>query len=117
MQYVTLVNRSSKPVEGVWDGKATIIPPGESQHPMAEARAFQQQHPVMGSYDPYSGHCDYLLASEDFGDSDFEPIEQTDAKELLARRPGEVAYERVRTMPIIERHASQKADIIATPAG
>ena len=110
---ITLTNRSSEPVEGVWDGKVTVIPPGESQHPLAAAQAYQRQHPVMGTYDPFTGACEFLLVSDAFGDVDFTPVEQTDAQETYVRAEGEIEYARVKRFPITDRATPQKADVMA----
>lgn len=82
MQYVTLINRSSKTLEGVWDGKRHKIVPGKNSFPEAMARKFRQQHPIMGTEDPVSLERQYLLGIEEDGD-DCSPIEQSTAETLI----------------------------------
>lgn len=93
--HVTLVNRSSKPVTGTWDGRHYILAPGKHSFPQYIAVKFRDQNPVMGSLDPQTGHIDSLLGIEEEGD-DLFPIEQTgaiekwDRKRLTGARPTEV---------------------------
>lgn len=84
MRYVTLVNRSSKILEGTWDGKHHNIHPGKNSFPETMAQKFKEQNPVMGSQDPYSLELQYLCGIEEDGD-DCSPIEQSDRIELLDR--------------------------------
>ncbi len=81
MQYVTLVNRSSKTLNGTWDGRSYKIAPGKHEFPEAQAMKFRDQNPVMGTEDPYSLNKQYLLAIPSQGD-DVSPIEQTDSVSL-----------------------------------
>src|SRR5947207_6302799 len=78
MQYVTLVNRSKKTLEGVWDGKVYQIPPGKNSFPEIQAMKFKEQNPINGSEDPYSLTRDYLCGIEEFNDP-ITPAEQNDA--------------------------------------
>lgn len=84
MQYVTVVNRTKKPLEGVWDGHRYAIPVGKSSHPAIVAEAAKRQNPVMGSEDPYTMEMDYLVGIEEYGD-DCSPIEQSPAIERFSR--------------------------------
>lgn len=77
MQYLTLVNRSSKTLEGIWNGIRHQLAPGKHSFPEVMARKFKDQHPIMGSQDPYSllGNSDFLIGIVEDGD-DCTPIEQ-----------------------------------------
>ncbi len=85
MEYVTLVNRSSKNLEGVWDGRHYELAPGKHSFPRVQAEKFVAQNPVMGSEDPYTLEKLYLIGIEENGD-DCSPIEQTASIELMNRR-------------------------------
>jgi hypothetical protein len=85
MDLVTVVNRSKKPLEAVWDGKRYALPPGKSAHPAVVAEAAKRQNPIMGSEDPYSGEMQYLIGIEEYGDP-CDPAEQTSEIELMSRR-------------------------------
>jgi hypothetical protein len=82
MNYVTLVNRSSKTLTGTWDGRSYAITPGKNAFPEIMAKKFKDQNPVMGSEDPYSLERQYLCGIEEDND-DCSPIEQSSAKTLL----------------------------------
>lgn len=84
MRYVTLINRTSKILEGTWDGKHHNIHPGKNSFPEAMAQKFKEQNPVMGSQDPYSLELQYLCGIEEDGDNT-SPIEQSDKIELMDR--------------------------------
>lgn len=93
---VTLVNRSSKPLIGTWDGKHTVIAPGKHEFPDYKAQKFKDQNPVMGSEDPRTGHIEYLMGIVEEGDP-IDPIEQNlnaiekwDRTRLAGARPSEV---------------------------
>lgn len=84
-ELVTLVNRSSKVCEGVWNGRTYQFDPARKyQFTRIQADKFKAQNPVMGSEDPRTGNILYLLAIEEDGD-DLSPIEQTDAIEKWDR--------------------------------
>lgn len=76
MDYVTLINRSSKTLRGVWDGRHYDIAPGKHSFPEIMAMKFRDQNPIMGSEDPRTLQCDYLMGIEELSD-DCSPIEQT----------------------------------------
>ena len=81
--YVTLINRSSKDLVGLYDGKEHSIKAGSrTSYPRHLAEKFKDQNPVMGSENYYSGDKQYLLGIEEYGD-DISPIEQTDKSTLL----------------------------------
>lgn len=94
MELVTVVNRSSKVVNGKWDGKPYVIKPrGKVALPAIVAEAIKRQNVVMGSEDPYTGEMNYLVGIEEYGDP-IEPIEQTNDVTRMNRqklnRPDEV---------------------------
>ena len=80
-EIVTVVNRTSKPRQGTYDGRPYDLPPGESKHILREAYYFRFQNPVMGRCTPiedWSSKSEYLVAIKELGD-DCSPMEQTDA--------------------------------------
>lgn len=79
--YVTLVNRTSKPLFGCWNGKRYEIKPGPNQYPSHMAEKFRDQFPVMGSEDPYTLEKQYLLGIVELQEP-IDPIEQTDSPTL-----------------------------------
>lgn len=76
MDVVTLVNRSSKTLQGTWDGRHYDLVPGKHQFGRLHAEKFKEQNPVMGSEDPQTLAMDYLIGIEENGD-DCSPIEQS----------------------------------------
>jgi hypothetical protein len=79
MEVVTLVNRSSKPVKGLWDGKPYILAPnGKVALPVVVAEAIKRQNVVMGTEDPFSGEMECLVGIVEQGDP-LTPIEQSRA--------------------------------------
>lgn len=85
-ELVTIVNRSSKTLKGVWDGRHYDLEPNKKyQFPTIVARKFQEQNPLMGSMNPYSMQTTYLIAIEEEGD-DCSPLEQSTAIEKLDRK-------------------------------
>lgn len=98
MEHVTLVNRTSQVLEGVWDGRVYKIKPGENHFDKIMARKFKEQNPVMGSEDPRSGEMLYKLGIvEDENPVDNLPdeflaqfasfIERWDRSKLVGARP------------------------------
>ena len=79
--FVTLVNRSSKTLEGVWDGRHYQITPGKHEFARIKAEKFRDQNPIMGSEDKYSGEKQYLIGIVENGE-DVSPTEQSDAISL-----------------------------------
>lgn len=80
MDTVHVVNRTSKPLEALWDGYRHTIPVGESLQPWLVALAAQKQNILMGSQDPRENYNDFgavvsLVAIKEQGD-DESPIEQ-----------------------------------------
>lgn len=86
MELVTVVNRSSKVVNGKWDGRPyAIAANGKVALPVIVAEAIKRQNAVMGSEDPYSGDMEYLIAIVEQGD-DQSPIEQTQVITRMNRK-------------------------------
>lgn len=85
MVYVTLINRTSKPLIGTWNGLRHSINPGKNSFPEAIAVKFKEQNPILGTLDPYSMDRDYLLGIVEHSDP-IDPVEQSDAIELLDRK-------------------------------
>ncbi len=85
MQYVTVVNRTTRALQGVWDGRTYTIPPGSSSWPQLQAQRFKAQNPIMGTENPYTGERQYLIGIVEDGD-DCTPTEQSSAIELLNRQ-------------------------------
>lgn len=86
MEFVTVVNRTSKPLEGIWDGKRRSYPPGETPNvPMIQAEAVRRQHVLMGSADPYEMNvAEYLIGIPELK-HDCSPLEQSDEVERWDR--------------------------------
>ena len=82
---VTVVNRTKKTLEAVWDGFHHQIPPGKSAHPLFVAEAAKRQNPVMGTEDQITGEMESLIGIEENGD-DCSPIEQTQKIERWDRK-------------------------------
>jgi len=72
---VTVINRTSKPLEVIWDGRVRNIPLGKSTHEWVVAEKAKEQNVLMGSQDPRTGDIVYLVAIEELGE-DSSPIEQ-----------------------------------------
>lgn len=90
MEFVTAINRSSKPLWATWDGKKYQVKPGKNAYPRIVAEAAKRQNPIMGSEDPYSGEMRYLIGIEEDGD-DCSPAEQsTEITRRALRDQGEV---------------------------
>lgn len=84
-EFVTVVNRTTRTLEGMWDGRTYSVPPGKSSHPVVIAEAIKRRNPIMGSDDPTTGQLQYLIGIEEQGDP-ITPIEQSDEIELFNRR-------------------------------
>ena len=83
-QFVTLVNRTQRKLEGMWDGRMHIAVPGKNEFPERIAEAIKMKNPIYGSDDPITGQFQYLLGIEEQGD-DCSPIEQSKEVELYNR--------------------------------
>lgn len=75
MELVTVVNRTSKKLQGTWDGRHYDIQPGSSAHPRLVAEAFKRQNTKNGSENPRTGDITYLVGIKEDGD-DCSPMEQ-----------------------------------------
>jgi hypothetical protein len=110
MQLVTIINRTSKPLEACWDGKRYKLPPGESSLPDLVAEVAKRQNPLMGSEDPYSIGIVSLLAIREQHD-DESPIEQTRSIERQNRKQ----YPGPRPVEVVPGRAGQYAHEISSP--
>lgn len=87
MELVTVVNRTSKVVRGVWDGKPYFLQPkSRIALPVIVAEAVKRQNVLMGSEDPYTGEMSYLVGIEEQGDPT-DAIEQTSSVTRMNRAP------------------------------
>ena len=86
MDIVTIVNRTSVPVEGTFDGRVSVIPPhGRTPMLANAAEKIKSQNPLMGSEDPADPRSPtFLLGVVEWND-DISPIEQSDAEERFDR--------------------------------
>lgn len=109
MNYVTVVNRSSKPLEAIWDGVRYQIPVGESSLPERIAEVARRQNPQMGTEDPYSMRVTSLIAIKEQGDDIF-PLEQSKSIERLDRAsfPSNHPTEIVRGNTGVARHEVER---------
>jgi hypothetical protein len=82
MEYVTLVNRTSKPLRGTWNGRQFDVSPGETMLPGIVADAVKRQNPLMGSVGSEVFEVIHLCGIKELGD-DITPIEQSASKELM----------------------------------
>ncbi len=79
--FVTVVNRTTKTLKGVWNGRHFDITPGKHGYPLIVAEAIKRQNPIMGSGNDWTEAL-YLVGIEEFGD-DVSPIEQSPAVERM----------------------------------
>ena len=84
MEFLTVFNRSSKTLKGVWDGRHYDLAPGPAQYPAIQALKFKEQNPLMGSENPHTLERQYLIAIVEQGD-DTSPLEQSTAVEKWDR--------------------------------
>lgn len=106
MEYVTLVNRSSKKLKGTWDGRHFDVTPGEHMFPRKVAEAIKRQNPIMGTQGHEIWDVQYLCGIKEFGD-EITPIEQSNSVELVNPQilhAGTVAQ-------------GKKMEVVAGPAG
>lgn len=69
MELVTVVNRTNKPLEVLWDGKVRAIPVGKSLHAVEVAKKAKEQNILMGSQDPRDPRSVvYLVGIEEWKD-------------------------------------------------
>jgi len=98
-----LVNRTTSPIDGTFDGQPLVIPPGYLnvegkitgagpngtpfgfQLPEYAAEMVKRQNPIMGTEDPENMRdVEYLLGVEAWGD-DISHVEQSDSEERFDR--------------------------------
>lgn len=84
MEYCKVINRSSQPVEGIFDGVRYVWQPNEEKMlPNNVAELCKRQNPVMGTEDFADiNSAEYLLA---LPSDDASPIEQTEKAERFDR--------------------------------
>src|SRR5882672_558313 len=84
MEYVTIVNRTKRVLEGTWDGRTHQVQPGETPNiPLLVAEAIKRRNPIMGSDDFTTGELKYLIGIKEQGDP-ITPIEQSQEIELYS---------------------------------
>lgn len=84
MEFLTVVNRTSKNLTVTWDGKRIILTPGRNALPAIVAEAAKRQNPIMGSEDPVTLNMRYLVGIEEQED-DCSPVEQSPAIQRIDR--------------------------------
>lgn len=86
MDFVTVVNRTNKPLEAIWNGVRRKFEPGETPNiPLAAAEAARRQHVIMGTADPYEMNvADYLIAIKELK-QDCSHVEQSNSVERWDR--------------------------------
>ena len=76
MEAYTIVNRTSKTLQGVWNGRHYELKPYESREfEDLVCYAFKKQNPQMGSLDPRSGMITFLVGIKEIGDP-CEPLDK-----------------------------------------
>ena len=86
MDIVTLVNRTSKPLEGCFDGQRYVIGPRGEKAMMANAaEQIKRQNPLMGSEDPSDPRSPIFLAGIKEWDDDVSLLEQSESIERFDR--------------------------------
>jgi len=87
--FVTIYNRTSRPLEYQMDGRIYPLAPGPNERPWEHVRYAKNQNPLMGSADPFSTQVGYLVGARwkvggvEEGKDPIDPIEQSSAIELL----------------------------------
>jgi hypothetical protein len=82
---VTMVNRTSKPLELRFNGRTMTFAPGPNHVNETYVRLARRKFFVMGTEDPaLPGHAEMLVGVEAWGDP-ITPIEQSDAVEVIDR--------------------------------
>lgn len=100
-EYVTLVNRTDRPVEGVYDSRTHVFPPhAKVEVEKFKAVKFVDQNPVMGSENPRTGEMIYKMGIVELR-MDCSPlsaeylaqfegaIEKWDRSKLIGAKPSE----------------------------
>mgnify|MGYP001615215955 CR=1 FL=1 len=116
MDFVTVVNRTSKLLHGVYDGKHIDLAPGKHAFPLAAAEKYKNQNPIMGTEDPYSGERQYLIGIEEMGD-DCTPVEQSTASMMidLAKLPQDPRVQYVVVKPVQGMYRPSPVDASPQP--
>ena len=65
-EIVTLINRTSKSLDVVQNGRTIVLKPGRNPVTSDWVRFAKQQHPRMGTFDPSGLQGDYLVGVEGF---------------------------------------------------
>lgn len=115
-EIVTVINRTSNPLKGTFDGRHHVIPPGESRFTYEQALFFRKQNPIMGRGTPleeWSSRSEYLIGIKESGD-DCSPIEQTNAPQRwdadAVNGPGRYDVVRSRAPQFSEAKVQQPKD-------
>ncbi len=118
--FVTIINRTSKPLEYQMDGRIFELKPGPNERPFEHVRYAKSQNPLMGSADKYSiqigslvGHR-WELGGKTEGRDDISPVEQSTSKELLDREGDDVVE--IRTRHVVTRGSANRVPTAAEAA-
>lgn len=65
-EIVTVINRTSGPLDVVKDGRTIVLKPGRNMMTSDWVRFAKQQHPRQGTFDPSGLQGDYLIAVEGY---------------------------------------------------
>jgi hypothetical protein len=108
MDIVTLVNRTSKRIEGTFDGRTYVLGPHEAKPMLANAaEKVMEQNPQMGSEDPADPRSpEFLCGVKEWG-HDISPLEQTDAIERFDRSLVENGGDKATTLRLKGSRASR----------
>lgn len=91
-EYYTVVNRCSRPINTMWDGRQYELGPYEEKvFPELVAFAFKRWNIQMGSLDPRTGAINYLVGIKEKGDKcdKLDPEKET----IIDRATGKPAVE------------------------
>lgn len=113
-QFVTLVNRTQRDLQGTWDGRTYVVQPGKHSLPPLIAEAIKRRNPIMGSDDPTTGQMQYLIGIEEQGDPT-DPVEQSDEIELYNRRRYKDAVPIMVVPGNTGMYSVRRADVAGTP--
>lgn len=122
---VNVVNRTTAPLDGMFDGQPVVLVPGYKKGPDGAiegagmggtvavnplpywaAEKIKAQNPIMGTEDPeVANDCDFLVGVEEWGD-DISHCEQSDAIERLDR---EMMDDEAKTGKAIRTRSGNKA--------
>ena len=89
-EYYTVVNRSSKPVNTMWDGRQYELAPYEEKiFPEQIAIAFKRWNVQMGSLDPRTGKINYMVGFKESND----PCGKLEQEVIIDKSTGKPAVE------------------------